>query len=205
MNYKRIGLIGLLLCAIAILSTIIINVYIVLSTRDKIIDIIDLDKDIDAVLVLGCKVNGDSPSLMLTKRLEKTIDVYDKFKTKIILSGDSISDDYDEVGVMEDFLSGSINKEDMILDKEGVSTYNSLYRVKNVYNIKKLIIITQEYHIYRALYLADKLDIDAYGVIASDIPQRFVMLKNKIREVFARDKSFFKGMIKPSIGYAIIK
>ena len=46
---------------------------------------------------------------------------------------------------------------------------------------------------YRALYLANKLNIDAYGVVASYIPQKFIMLKNKVREIFARDKNFFKG------------
>ena len=50
---------------------------------------------------------------------------------------------------------------------------------------------------YRALYIANNLDIEAIGVVADDIPQRFVMLKNEIREIFSRDKNFFKVIFKP--------
>lgn len=205
MNKKRVLLTIVLVGILVILFTLIVNIYMICSTKGRIIDIDRLNKDYDAILVLGCKVEDDSPSLMLTRRLERAIDVYNVVKSKVILSGDSTRDDYDEVGVMNDYLSESISNNDLILDKEGVSTYDSLYRAKNVYKVKKLLIITQEYHMYRALYLANKLNIDAYGVVASDIPQKFIMLKNKVREIFARDKNFFKGIIKPNINYALVK
>lgn len=205
MNKKRVLLTIVLVGILVILFTLIVNIYMICSTKGRIIDIDRLNKDYDTILVLGCKVEDDSPSLMLTRRLERAIDVYNVVKSKVILSGDSTRDDYDEVGVMNDYLSESISNNDLILDKEGVSTYDSLYRAKNVYKVKKLLIITQEYHMYRALYLANKLNIDAYGVVASDIPQKFIMLKNKVREIFARDKNFFKGIIKPNINYALVK
>ena len=192
------------ICILGLILTIGINSYMILSTKNKIIELDNIN-NVDAILLLGCKVEGDIPSLMLKKRLDKTIDVYSKVKTKVIISGDSTRNDYDEVGVMYNYLRDSIPEEDLILDKEGVNTYNSLYKAKNTYGFNKIVIITQEYHMYRALYLANKLDIDSYGIIASDIPQKLIMLKNRIREIFARDKNFFKGIIKPSIGYVLIK
>ena len=202
---KRVILLTILwICIIGLVLTIGINCYMILSTKSKIIELDNID-NVDAILLLGCKVDGDTPSLMLSKRLEKTLDVYNKVKTKVVISGDSTRENYDEVGVMYNYLRDSIPNDDLILDKEGISTYDSLYRIKNTYGFNKIVIITQEYHMYRALYLADKLDIDSYGIVANDIPQKIVMLKNRIREIFARDKNFFKGIIKPSIGYVLIK
>ena len=199
---KRILLTILWIFIIVIVSTIIINTYMILSVRNKIVDMKDLDDSIDYILVLGCRVENDIPSLMLSKRLEKTIDVYNKLYTKVIVSGDSTRSDYDEVGVMSNYLLTSIDKDNLILDKDGITTYDSIYRAKYVYNAKKIVIITQKYHIYRALYLANKLDLDAVGIVADDIPQKFVMAKNHLREILARNKNFFKGIIKPKIEYA---
>lgn len=201
MNYNKNIFLTILWIFISVIAiTLVINVYMILSTKERIVELDNL-ADVDAILVLGCKVEGDTPSLMLSKRLEKTIDVYEKINKPVIISGDSTRDNYDEVGVMNKYLSSQINNEELILDKEGINTYDSLYRVKNVYRINKIVIITQEFHMYRALYLADKLGLDAYGVVANDIPQKFIMIKNQIREILARDKNFFKGIIKPKLSY----
>ncbi len=201
MNYNKNIFLTILWIFISVIAiTLVINVYMILSTKERIVELDNL-ADVDAILVLGCKVEGDTPSLMLSKRLEKTIDVYEKINKPVIISGDSTRDNYDEVGVMNKYLSSQINNKELILDKEGINTYDSLYRVKNVYGINKIVIITQEFHMYRALYLADKLGLDAYGVVANDIPQKFIMIKNQIREILARDKNFFKGIIKPKLSY----
>lgn len=200
MNKKKVFLIifWVFICLTSL--TIIINTYMILSTKEKIISLDDLE-NVDAILVLGCKVENNTPSLMLSKRLEKTIDVYEKIQKPIIISGDSTRDNYDEVGVMKEYLSSQINNEKLILDIKGISTYDSVYRAKNVYGFNKIVIVTQKFHMYRALYLADKLGIEAYGIVANDIPQKFIMIKNQIREFFARDKNFFKGIIKPEVSY----
>lgn len=201
---KKICLILAFFVVIVIMLTTGINIYMINSTKAQIINIDEIDKykDIDAIIILGCKVNGDSPSLMLTKRLEKGIDVYNRIHTKIILTGDHGKKDYDEVNVMKDYLINSdIDSKDIFLDHAGFNTYDSLYRAKNVFMAKKVIIVTQEYHMYRAIFLANQLDLEAIGVVSDDIPQKGIMFKNKIREILSRNKNFFKGIIKPKSKY----
>ena len=192
-----------LLIIIGIIGTIFINISIINSTKNQIVELNKIEnQNYDAILVLGCKVNGNSPSLMLTKRLEKAYEVYKKTNIKLLLTGDHGKNNYDEVNVMRDYLLDyGIKEEDIFLDHAGFSTYDSIYRAKYIFGVKKIIIITQEYHMYRALYLANKFDIEAVGIVASDIPQKGVMLKNKIREVLSRDKSFIYGIIKPKSKY----
>ena len=203
-NKKKIIVIILSCFLFVFFMTLFINIYMVNSSKERIVDIDKVQdiNDIDAIIILGCKTEDGMPSLMLSNRLEQGFDVYQKLHTKIIVTGDNTRDDYDEVNVMEKVLiEMGIPQEDIYKDYAGINTYNSIYRAKNVFNVKKIVIITQEYHMYRVLYLANKLDLEAYGVVASDIPQKFIMLKNKIREVFARDKNFFVGIFKPESKY----
>lgn len=201
---KKILIIILSIFLFISLMTLFINIYMVNSTKDKIINIDSVSEisDIDAIIILGCKIEDkDTPSLMLARRLDKGIDVYNKLHTKIIVTGNG-DEDEDEITVMKNYLlTSDVNINDIYLDYEGYTTYDSIYRAKNIFNAKKVIIITQEYHIYRSLYLANKLDLEAYGVVANDIPQKFIMYKNLIREVLSRDKNFIKGIIKPESKY----
>ena len=186
------------------LMTLFINYYMINTTKEKIVDINSIGdiKDIDAIIILGCKVNENRPSLMLARRLDKGIDVYNKLHTKIILTGDHGKNEYDEVNVMRDYmLSSSVPIEDIFLDHAGFNTYDSIYRAKYIFEAKKVILITQKYHMYRALYLANSLNLEAIGIVADDIPQKGIMFKNEIREILSRDKNFFKGLIKPKSKY----
>lgn len=203
MNKKKILIILGIIVIITVLLTLFINIRMITSTKNQIVDISELDNinDVDAIVVLGCRVNGDSPSLMLAKRLDKGIEVYNKLNTKVILTGDHDEKEYDEVNVMRNYVLDSIPKEDIFLDHAGITTYDSIYRAKYIFGAKKIVIVTQRYHMYRALYLANQLDIEAVGVVADDIPQKFIMLKNEIREVLSRDKNYFKGLIKPKSKY----
>ena len=189
---------------ILVLCPIIINKIVINKTVDKIISINDAKKldNVDAILVLGCKVNGDYPSSMLANRLEKAVDLYNKDLRKIIISGDHGQTEYDEVNVMFDYLVNlGVAEDDIFMDHAGFSTYDSIYRFRDVFLGKKVIIVTQEYHLYRALYIASKLGLDAYGVKADDINYVALMKKNETREFLARNKDFFKVMIKPKPKY----
>ena len=197
---KKILICVLILAIIGTLGTLLINIYMIDSTKKQIVELDDLKKikDIDVVLILGCKAYSDRPSLMLEKRLEKGIEVYQNINTKLLLSGDHSNNNYDEVNIMRNYvLNFNIDANDLFLDYAGFTTYDSIYRAKYIFNAKKIIIVTQKYHMYRALYLSNKLDLEAYGIVADDVPQKLVMIKNKVREVFSRDKNFFKGLIKP--------
>jgi vancomycin permeability regulator SanA len=201
MNKKKVFIILGIIVIIGALLTLFINIRIITSTKNQIIEINELKDDYDAIMVLGCRVNGDSPSLMLARRLDKGIEVYNKLNTKVILTGDHDEKEYDEVNVMRNYVLDSVPSEDIFLDHAGITTYDSIYRAKYIFGAKKIVIVTQRYHIYRALYLANQLDIEAVGVVADDIPQKFIMLKNEIREVLSRDKNYFKGLIKPKSKY----
>jgi vancomycin permeability regulator SanA len=202
MKKKLFFVLGIILLLVILVFTF--NGIVVLSSKNRIINIDEVNNidNVDAILVLGCKVNPDgTPSMMLRNRAEKGIELYKKTGIKILLSGDHDTKGYDEVNTMKDMVKDSIPKEDIFLDHAGLSTYDSIYRAKNIYGINKMIIVTQKYHLYRALYIASKLGIEAYGIEADNIPYPFINIKNEIREVLARDKDFFKLIFKPKSKY----
>ena len=201
---KKILKIIIMVVIAFLITTFFINVYMINSTKDTIINEkeYELLDNIDAILILGCKVNGDYPSLMLEKRLDKGIELYFKKNNKILLSGDHGNKDYDEVNVMKKYvIDNNISSKDIFLDHAGFNTYDSLYRVKEVFNARKIVIVTQKYHLYRSLYIAKHLGIEAYGIIADDVPYRSIMFKNEMREILSRDKNFFKVILKPKSKY----
>ena len=202
MKKKLFFVLGIILLLVILVFTF--NGIVVLSSKNRIINIDEVNNidNVDAILVLGCKVNPDgTPSMMLINRVEKGIELYEKTGIKILLSGDHDTKGYDEVNTMKDMVKDNIPKEDIFLDHAGLSTYDSIYRAKNIYGINKMIIVTQKYHLYRALYIASKLGIEAYGIEADNIPYPFINIKNEIREVLARDKDFFKLIFKPKSKY----
>ena len=199
---KKIKYLIIEIILIILIITAGINVYMVKKTENNIVKINDLSDNYDAILVLGCKVDSNGPSMMLENRLNKSIEVYNKLNTKLLISGDHGQNEYDEVNVMKDYLiNKNIDESDIFQDHAGFSTYDSIYRAKNVFNAEKIVIITQKYHMFRALYLADKLGLNAVGVVADDVPYRSVMIKNELREILSRDKNFIKAIIKPESKY----
>ena len=202
--YMKKKIIVIILICLIILGSIpfIINAYVVNSTKNQIIDIngVDSIKDVDAILVLGCKANENGPSMMLAERLDTGINVYNKIGTKLLLSGDHGTFEYDEVNTMRDYiLEKGINSKDIFMDHAGFSTYDSIYRAKEIFLAKKVIIVTQEYHLYRSLYIANELGLDAVGVSAPKIyPGQGI---RDIREILARNKDFVKVMFKPKSTY----
>ena len=176
-----------------------------MSTKKDIVSVDELSNlsNIDCIIVLGAGVWGDEPSPMLEDRLLKGKELYENgISKKIIVSGDHGKKDYNEVGVMKKYLiDNGIPSEDIFMDHAGFSTYDSIYRLKEIFEAKKVVIVTQKYHLYRALYIASKLGIEAYGIEADNIPYPFINIKNEIREVLARDKDFFKLIFKPKSKY----
>ena len=120
---------------------------------------------------------------------------------KILMSGDHGQEDYDEVNVMKQYaLDAGISETDIFMDHAGFSTYESMYRAKEVFGIDKMIIVTQDYHLSRAVYIANKLGIEAYGV-ASDYRSFSGQLGRDSREVLARVKDMFTTVLKPKPTY----
>ena len=135
---------------------------------------------------------------MLEDRLLKGIELYKNgVSGKIIMSGDHGRKDYDEVNVMKSYaIENGVNSSDIFMDHAGFSTYETMYRAKEVFKAKKVVIVTQEYQLYRALYIAKNLGLEAYGV-NSDQRRYAGQFYRDIREVLARNKDFVKCIFKP--------
>ncbi|TBL74689.1 hypothetical protein EYB31_24985 [Paenibacillus thalictri] len=155
----------------------------------------------DAIMVLGAFVypNGNV-STMLRDRLETAIDISREGKSaKIIVSGDHGRTDYDEVNTMKQYLmKQQFRDDDVFMDHAGFNTYQSMYRARDIFKVHKLIIVTQQYHLSRAVYLARKMGLEAYGVAADKQDYGNVMIKYKAREMLARSKDFINvNVTKP--------
>jgi len=197
---KRI--IRIVLIAIAVLVIVVfgINAIVAFSTKSRIVSREQAGElnDVDCILVLGAGVWGNHPTPMLADRLDESILLYnEKVCDTIVMSGDHGSDDYNEVGSMKRYaVNAGIPSEDVFMDHAGFSTYDSMYRIKEIFGAKKIIIVTQKYHMYRALYIARALGIEAYGVTSD--PRSYAGAEyRELREVLARDKDFFKCIFKP--------
>ena len=200
---KKIIIVLFIIILVFLLIVFGINFYIKASTSKNIYEVKKFNDYYDAILVLGCGVTNGKVSPMLKDRLDSAIKLYKNGSAKkLLMSGDHGRNNYDEVNTMKKYaIDEGVPSSDIFMDHAGFSTYDSIYRAKNIYGINKMIIVTQKYHLYRALYIASKLGIEAYGVEADNIPYRFINIKNEIREVLARDKDFFKVIFKPQSKY----
>ena len=154
---------------------------------------------IDCIIVLGCQVKANGiPSDMLRDRLTRGIELYTLGAApKLLMSGDHGRVEYDEVGTMKQYaIDAGIPSTDIFKDHAGFSTYETVYRAKEVFDARRVIIVTQEYHLYRALYIAEKLGLEAYGV-ASDYHTYVGQSMREGREILARCKDFAISVWKP--------
>ncbi len=155
--------------------------------------------DVDCVLVLGCLVHDDgSLSEMLEDRLVTGVAAYQLgVAPKLLFSGDHGQTEYNEVGAMKQYaIAAGVDSADIFMDHAGFSTYESVYRAKEIFGVERMVIVTQEYHLYRALYLAETLGIEAYGVAADRHIYRGQFVR-EIREVLARCKDFVMSVWQP--------
>lgn len=201
---KKTKVILITIMTIIVLSPLLINLYVILNTTNNIIIKEEYQqlKDVDYILVLGASVRRERPSPMLEDRLKKAIELYNiNTQNKILVTGDHTKEDYDEVTIMKNYLlENNIPEEKIIMDPAGVSTYDSIFRVQKQLKAKKIIIVSQKYHLYRALYIANSLGIEAYGIPADDIKYKGATYR-EVREILARNKDFIKSIIKPTSYY----
>lgn len=205
-KFKRAISALLLLGFLAVQIPILMNAYMYEFSSKYFITVEEAsEENFDCVLVLGAGVWGDSPSHMLEERLNKGVEIYNTGCTdRILMTGDHGREEYDEVNVMKDFAveKGAI-AEEVFMDHAGFSTYESMYRARDIFGVKKVVIVTQKYHLYRAVYNARKLGLDAYGVPADGqynytLPVRTF---NNSREALARCKDIIWCVFKPEPTY----
>ena len=184
-----------IIAIVLFLVLLYINIYIKYNSYKQIIKNEDETiNNIDCLLVLGAGIiNNERPTLMLKDRLDKSIELYKKgLAPKIIMSGDHSKINHNEVGIMKKYaIERGVPSEDIFMDHAGFCTYDSIYRAKEIFGAKKIIIVTQKYHLYRAIYISNALELEAYG-IKSDARIYTKMPYHILREIFARCKNFFK-------------
>ena len=209
MKIKKIIKITLIvLLCLAVLGTISIfgiNAYVKGSVSDQILTVNEAAtlEDVDCIIVLGCYVDDDGTlSAMLHDRLQRGLELYDAGAApKIIMSGDHGRTDYDEVNAMKQFaVNNGVPSEDVFMDHAGFSTYETMYRARDIFQAEKVIIVTQEYHLYRAIYIAQELGLEAYGV-SSDYREYAGQTSRDIREILARCKDFAMCIFEPDPTY----
>ncbi len=184
---------------------LLMNAYVVYSVDENVMSVDDAAKleDVDCIIVLGCGLNGgEKPSDMLRDRLNFAIDIYKKGGApKLLMSGDHGRVNYNEVGVMKKYaMEKGVPSEDIFMDHAGFSTYETMYRAKAIFQAEKVIVVTQEYHLFRGMYNAEKLGMKSYGV-ASDVYWYENKLYRETREVIARCKDFLWCIFKPEPTY----
>ena len=196
-----------ILCVLAALALLVgivilaVNGHVKRSVREHILSAEEAAalEGADCILVLGCGVRDTGePSLMLRDRLDMGLRLYELGAApKLLMSGDHGRKEYDEVNVMKDYAtSAGVPSEDVFMDHAGFSTYESMYRARDVFCAETVIIVSQRYHLYRAVYDARALGLEACGVAAEDIAYLGQTMR-EIREILARNKDVLWCLLQP--------
>lgn len=151
----------------------------------------------DCIMVLGAGLKDrETPSDMLKDRLDVGIALYKMgVAPKLLLTGDNGQIEYNEIHVMLSYAKkAGVPEEDIFCDHAGFSTYDSMYRASSIFQVEKIIVVTQEYHQYRALYIGEKLGLQVLGVASDQETYRGAAYR-EAREILARVKDFFKVMV----------
>lgn len=216
-SLKRMMIIALVACIMGAATVIAINVHMVRSTAPFISAATTTSNTTNAesgvaggqddalgggqecLIVFGALVRDTGVSLILQDRLDAAFNHWKLHpKMKIIVSGDHGRKNYDEVNAMREYLeSKGVPSSLIFMDHAGFNTYETLYRARDVFKVKSAVLVTQEYHLVRAVYVGRALGMDTTGLIA-DARVYFKMPKYLLREYLARTKDFFNvHLVRP--------
>lgn len=189
----------------SLLAVLLCNAHVIGSADDYIIDFSEAEKlgDVDCIIVLGAGVNRDgSMSSVLHQRVSAGSKLYYAgVSDRLLLSGDHSRKDYNEVGVMKAYMTEKGIPESVVFtDHAGFDTYDTMYRARDIFKAKKVLIVTQDFHVSRAVYIARSLGLEAYGY-ACDGKNTFAGFRNEGRETVARAKYVLNSMFKPQPKY----
>lgn len=184
----------------------LVNAVVTVGASPYIKDVDNIDiQDADCIIVLGALVYNDRGALspVLKDRVDTAIDLYNKgVSSRLLMSGDHGRESYDEVNSMLNYASKQgISPKVIFLDHAGFSTYESMYRARDIFQCKKVVIVTQKYHLYRAVYDARALGLDAYGVAADRQDYGNLLKTQAVREFLARCKDFVYAIFQPKPTY----
>ena len=192
-SIRKISIIFVIILAVALAIIFLINYNIEQKSQTYFFSGVEKAPQAEVALILGAKVYNDGRlSDMLGDRADTAIALYENGKVnKILMSGDHGTPEYDEVNTVKDYLmEKGIRPEDIFLDYAGFDTYDSLYRAKEIFQAHSVLIISQNFHLPRAVYIGRSLGLEAYGVSA-DIHIYGGIENNKNREILADVKAFW--------------
>lgn len=189
---------------IGFLGLVLLQFYVNSSTKQsRRLDLTEVDKT-KVGIVFGAGVYADgTPTHMLADRLETAIELYRQHKIhKILMSGDNSSQDYDEVTNMQRYVTDrGIPKSDITLDYAGFSTYETCYRARSIFGIEAAVLITQSFHLPRAVYICSNLGIASQGIGTPDrlLYPRSELNYQNMRELASNVKALWEVHVtKPS-------
>lgn len=194
---KILFITGFVVGCLCFLFALGINIYMISFSKDYIFTNIGDVPTAQATMILGAGVSTSGTiSFAARDRVEAALDLYHRGKAKkVIISGDHNRKNYDEVNSMKNYikLMHHIDDQDIFLDHAGFSTYESMYRARDVFLMDDVIVVSQEFHLPRAIYIARKLGLNAVGYVAPEISpfSKKTHIRWNIREFLARVKSFF--------------
>ncbi len=192
MRWPRLVVVVLAGAGVLTLLVAAANAYLLLSTDgEATADVADVPRT-EVVIVPGAGVNPDGTmSTMLADRVEQALRLWRAGKVeKVLVSGDHGSWKYDEPDTMRKALvSAGVPPQDVFEDHAGFDTWATMVRARNIFGVRHAIVVTQGFHMARALYLADEAGIDATGLTADLHSYGFQGAKSNVREVLSRVKA----------------
>lgn len=185
---KKIGLFILLFFFLCIAFSVAISASMHFTVKPYLRP--SLEKK-DFIIALGASVHGESLSGALRARMNMTLKLYqDGVANKILMSGDGTNPYYNETAAMKKFAhKKGVPNENLFADEKGYNTYAALLRAKTIFGAQTAYIVSQDFHIERAVWIARQLGIDAVGVGAGGMKNEGYYI---FREHFAKVKDFLQ-------------
>lgn len=188
----------IIMVVLPLLAIVWMNGSMILGTKGQQVTLSEAKKleQVDMIVVLGASVHGSEPSDILKDRLNTAIKLYKAgVSEKILMTGDGQSEYYNEVRTMKSYaVEHGVPKSAIITDPEGLSTYDSMRNISMEYGNPSILIVTQKYHISRAMYIAKKMGMTVYGCCAKQKYYKDTSSES-IREIAARCKDYLVMML----------
>ena len=191
MNIRRVFIFMAVIFLISVAFVFATNVIIYITTKSYIYHEISKARASQTAIILGAQVLSKGRlSPVLKDRVDTAITLYEAKKVaNILVSGDNATASYNEVNPVRIYLlEKGVLEKDIFLDHAGFDTYSTMYRARNVFNVSSVLIVSQPFHLPRAVFIARSLSVDAYGVSALS---KKILFRNYVREIFANVKAMF--------------
>ncbi len=195
-KYAKLLIKMLIGVVLSLLGIAMLDFQIITSTKNQIFSLLSQELSMTGViLVPWAWIYGDQPWKIYQERLNTALQLLETNpQLKIIISADNSKESYNETAVgLHYLLNHKVNTGKVFLDFAGFDTYDSIYRAKAIFQAEKLIIVSQEFALPRALFIANQLNIPAIWVIAWS---EKVSFRNFVREKFANVKALIESSLK---------